>query len=1127
MQMISKKIIAPCSIMLLAFSCSEKGTQSFISKEVNTVPPTITVLANLPDSSKPVRIPLKKPPRKIRAGKPEVRPISNPDTLGLPSFTNYSTEQGLALSSVLCGFRDEKGNLWLGTDGGGVSRYDGKSFTNFTIENGLAHVSVFGVYEDKKGNLWFGTEGGVSRYDGKSFTHFTIHAVSSIMEDNSGKLWFGTWGDGVSSYNDTAFTKYTTANGLAHNVVYNITKDRKGDLWFCTVGGASHYDGNSFNNFTTERGLINDFVTIVTEDKKGKVWFGTWGGGISCYDGKSFIHFTKAQGFINDSVVWITEDKTGDIWFGTKGGVSKYNGNSFTNFTTAQGLPHNSVNSITEDKTGNLWFGTWGGGVSCYNGKALTNFTVSQGLTDNNVWGIGEDKNGNLWFGTDDGGVSRYDGKSFANFTSAHGLTKGIIKSITKDTKGNLWFGSGGGGVIRYDGSSFTNFTTAQGLIDNSITSITEDKKGNIWFGTGGGVSLYDGRSFTNFTTAQGLIHNHIGSITEDRTGNIWFGTGGGVSLYDGRSFTNYTTAQGLINNGVFRIREDKKGNLWFGTKGGVSRFDGRSFTNFTTAHGLASNSVWGMVIDLQGNIFIGSNLGYSVLKGFKSLDPNSSSNEKIISAVNPLDNEKLKNYQPVFEIYNKGSGYPLTDLDAGSMFVDSKGIIWGGFSDRLVRFDYNAIVKNTEPPAVFIQSVKIHEENIAWNNLIKKRKTNPEFDSLANLTEEMAVFGRILYASERDSIQHKFSGIKFDSITPFYPIPQNLVIPYDHNNITFDFVAIEPARYVAVRYQYILEGYDEDWSPITKKTSATFGNIREGEYTFKLRARNPDGVWSEPITYTFKVLPPWHRTWLFRTIAFIFLVDIIYSIVRWRLRKKFELQLERSEKETQMAEMRQRTAELLQQKSELEMQALRSQMNPHFIFNSLNSINRFILQNNRTQASEYLTKFSKLVRLILQNSQASLISLESELEALELYLDLEALRFDHRFGYKISVPKDLDIEALQVPPLIIQPYTENAIWHGLMHKEDKGQLDIEVSEESDHLYFKISDNGIGRKQAAAMASKSATKHKSMGLRITQDRIAMLQKVNGESPVKIIDLEYADGSAAGTEVIIKMPLVYD
>jgi LytS/YehU family sensor histidine kinase len=165
---------------------------------------------------------------------------------------------------------------------------------------------------------------------------------------------------------------------------------------------------------------------------------------------------------------------------------------------------------------------------------------------------------------------------------------------------------------------------------------------------------------------------------------------------------------------------------------------------------------------------------------------------------------------------------------------------------------------------------------------------------------------------------------------------------------------------------------------------------------------------------------------------------------------------------------------------------------------------------------------------MILQNSQASLITLDSELESLGLYLNLESLRFNYHFDYKISVPKDLDISALQVPPLILQPYVENAIWHGLMHKEEKGQLDIEISEEDKHLYFKITDNGIGREKAAALASKSATKHKSMGLRITAHRIAMLQNSNGvESPVTINDLANTDGSAAGTEVVIKMPVIYD
>ncbi len=218
-----------------------------------------------------------------------------------------------------------------------------------------------------------------------------------------------------------------------------------------------------------------------------------------------------------------------------------------------------------------------------------------------------------------------------------------------------------------------------------------------------------------------------------------------------------------------------------------------------------------------------------------------------------------------------------------------------------------------------------------------------------------------------------------------------------------------------------------------------------------------------------------------------------------------------------------------LKQKSvELEMQALRAQMNPHFIFNSLNSINRFILQNNKEQASEYLTKFSKLIRLILQNSQAAQITLESELESMELYLDLEALRFDHRFAYKISVPKDMDISALKVPPLIIQPYAENAIWHGLMHKKDKGQLDIEIYQETNHLYFKITDDGIGRQQAAARKDSSATRQKPMGMRITADRIAMMQQAGSKEPaITINDLKDSLGNDAGTEVVIKLPVIYD
>jgi tetratricopeptide (TPR) repeat protein len=216
---------------------------------------------------------------------------------------------------------------------------------------------------------------------------------------------------------------------------------------------------------------------------------------------------------------------------------------------------------------------------------------------------------------------------------------------------------------------------------------------------------------------------------------------------------------------------------------------------------------------------------------------------------------------------------------------------------------------------------------------------------------------------------------------------------------------------------------------------------------------------------------------------------------------------------------------------SQLEMHALRAQMNPHFIFNSLSAINLFILENNRLQASEYLAKFSRLVRLILQNSQEAFIPLERELEALELYLELEILRFENKFSYKIITDDLVDTTIIKVPPLIIQPYVENAIWHGLMHlpylqtgKKESGHLEIELYADDGILFCRIKDNGVGRKKAAELKSKSALTYKSMGMTITADRIAMLQQQDQSGThVVINDLVLPDGSTDGTEVIIKIP----
>jgi LytS/YehU family sensor histidine kinase len=216
--------------------------------------------------------------------------------------------------------------------------------------------------------------------------------------------------------------------------------------------------------------------------------------------------------------------------------------------------------------------------------------------------------------------------------------------------------------------------------------------------------------------------------------------------------------------------------------------------------------------------------------------------------------------------------------------------------------------------------------------------------------------------------------------------------------------------------------------------------------------------------------------------------------------------------------------AELKQQASELEMQALRAQMNPHFIFNSLNSIDLFILQNNKAKASKYLTKFSRLIRMILDSSTKATVSLAEDLEALQLYLELERLRCDQKFSFQIKCDPDIDADFMQLPPMLLQPFAENAIWHGLMNKKGGGHLCISINQEDSALICTITDDGIGRKRAAELEDKSG-KHKSMGMKITESRIAMMQEINGENKsVEIRDLVDADGNAAGTEVVLKIPI---
>ena len=265
----------------------------------------------------------------------------------------------------------------------------------------------------------------------------------------------------------------------------------------------------------------------------------------------------------------------------------------------------------------------------------------------------------------------------------------------------------------------------------------------------------------------------------------------------------------------------------------------------------------------------------------------------------------------------------------------------------------------------------------------------------------------------------------------------------------------------------------------------------------------------------------------LIGAIGGLFLLSIIVlrNVILKRKNEKHLREIVESKLLLQTLESEKKRIAFQQQSTELEMQALRAQMNPHFIFNCLSSINRFILKNESEAASDYLTKFSRLIRMVLIHSQQAFIALDDELEMLRLYLEMERLRFKYSFDYNINFKNAVNPENIFIPPLLLQPFAENAIWHGMMNKEGQGHLTISLSQENNELSCIIEDNGVGRAKAAELKSKSVEKKKSLGLQITKERLALLNKDSNETTFfEMKDLYDDEGNVNGTMVILKIRL---
>ena len=463
----------------------------------------------------------------------------------------------------------------------------------------------------------------------------------------------------------------------------------------------------------------------------------------------------------------------------------------------------------------------------------------------------------------------------------------------------------------------------------------------------------------------------------------------------------------------------------------------------------------------------------------------------------------------------NKSNG--LTSNNIYSLIYDNAGNLWAGTERGVEKITLNkdfsvkeirhyGVKDGFKGIEVFKNASQIDDEGNLWFGTL-----NGSVKYVPREDWELKTIPKVQITSVK---------LFFDDIqeTPYadstsYPFPESLLLPFDENNLSFSFNGVNLRNPEAIRYRWKLEGASKEWSPLAAQREAVFSNLAPGKYTFKVMATNEYNLRSaQPAAYSFEILPPPWKQWWVMPSAIILIVSLIsffvYSRFK-RIKEKNAIEKERLVMEKNIIE--------------LEQEAARLQMNPHFIFNSLNSIQGFISTNDPFQAKRYLAKFARLMRLILENAREEYIPLENELDILRNYMELEKLSTKNKFEFAINLTEDIDPENTEIPPMMIQPFVENAIIHGIKKKEGSGHIDLNFHISENVIVCEIVDNGIGRKASQENKSQVKKKHKSAGISVTKQRLQQLSIQTGfDISVRFIDLEEND-QALGTKVVITMP----
>jgi ligand-binding sensor domain-containing protein/signal transduction histidine kinase len=756
----------------------------------------------------------------------------------------------------------------------------------WVMENGLPQNTVQALLQTRDGFVWLGTEVGLVRFDGNGFQVFDRNStpalpgndVRCLLETKDGALWIGT-SEGLARWKDGVVKAFTTRDGLPGNGIRALVEAANGGLWVWTDGGLARLNGEKFVAQDVVGGLPASAITTVTGDGRGDLWVSTSEGVDVFHDGR-WAHSAPGPQLPNEVVEFVQtlpgnslKGSGVQLALASQSTLVFFGGRALEHLRVGKELPGSRIQTIFVDRRGSLWIGT-NGGLARFAGGKIELLPVTDPLASASVLALMEDSEGNIWVGTETGGLHILRDQRFRTVGAREGLSSDATTTVVEDKTGTLWVGTNGAGLnalkpgaAGINAGPVKTYSVRNGLLSDVILSLAAAPNGDLWVGTPDGLNRIRGARVDSFTSADGLPDDFIRSLLVDTDGSLWIGTRRGLTHWTyrnggpgGAHMETFSHANGLGSDLVGALARDSAGNLWVATFAGLSRLRGGTIANYTTANGLSSNVITALLSRGDGTLLIGTqDHGWNVWDG--------------------------QRFSP-----EKHDGLDQTSIHA--ILDDGDGHLWFATGNGIARCDCAGAGNAMQGAGCS------HWIEFGATDGLRSRETATNSHPSAWRSGD----GRLWFATSKGIVEVDPAHFPVNNVPPpvalerfavddlpqaLHAADSALRIPAGHVHFQFDYAGLSFTAPQKVRYRYMLEGFDRDWTDAGARRSAYYTNIPPGRYTFRVQAANNDGLWNTAgAALTFELRPHYYQTTWFLVLLLLAAAGMIVLLLRLRLRR-------------------------------------------------------------------------------------------------------------------------------------------------------------------------------------------------------------------------------------------------